>query len=193
MFDFLGCPIVVPPEQMSAIVRTESSANPYAIGIVGHHLNRQPQTIEEALSIVKVLREEGYNYSVGIAQVNKVNFNRYLPENKLFDKCSNLLAGSQILQACYQRYNDWQKSYSCYYSGNSVTGFQHGYVRKVLANLKLPILTSINIPKETIAIKLISNDDKSAKTAELRLSPTQNPPSLSKRRLSSSLSNLRGL
>jgi type IV secretion system protein VirB1 len=27
--------------------------------------------------------------------------------------------------------NDWGKAFSCYYSGNFVTGYKHGYVQKV--------------------------------------------------------------
>src|SRR5690606_3457574 len=52
-----------------------------------------------------------------------------------FDACPNLRAGSRILADCYRRAGeDWGKALSCYYSGNFVTGFRHGYVQKVLAS-----------------------------------------------------------
>ncbi|SUO96177.1 type IV secretion system lytic transglycosylase VirB1 [Suttonella ornithocola] len=186
MFEFLGCPIVVPPEQMSAIVRTESSANPYAIGIVGHYLSRQPSNENEALAVVTALKDGDYNYSVGLSQINKINFYRYLSFSKLFDKCSNLLAGSKILKACYERLKDWGQAYSCYYSGDSITGFKHGYVAKVKQNYTKPILQVVAIPSASSApIKLISRKNKNSNDESL-----VKPPSLKQRRLNASLSSI---
>lgn len=147
MFEFLGCQIEVPPQNMSAIVRTESAANQYAIGIVGHYLSHQPQTEAEAQAISTYLAQEGINYSVGLAQVNQSNFQKYRLKNKdLFNPCENLRAGSEILRDCYNSYKDWNKAYSCYYSGNAITGFRHGYVYEVLKNLAKPLLTEIAPP-----------------------------------------------
>jgi hypothetical protein len=43
-------------------------------------------------------------------------------------------AGAQILAECYDRSgNDWGKAFSCYYSGNFVTGYRDGYVQKIYA------------------------------------------------------------
>jgi type IV secretion system protein VirB1 len=45
-------------------------------------------------------------------------------------------AGSRILADCYSRSGgDWGKSFSCYYSGNFVTGYRHGYVQKIYASM----------------------------------------------------------
>ncbi|MBR0072148.1 MAG: lytic transglycosylase domain-containing protein, partial [Campylobacter sp.] len=135
MFEMLGCPILVELSQMQAVVRTESAGHVYAVGIVGHLLNRQPQSKAEAIALVRGLENLGLNYSVGIAQVNKSNFGKYgLNESNFFELCPNLWAGSAILHSCYLRYGDWSKAYSCYYSGNALTGFRHGYVAKVLSN-----------------------------------------------------------
>lgn len=131
MFMFLDCPIVVEPAQMSAIVRTESSANPFAIGVVEHRLSRQPSSLEEAMKMVSRLEAQNHNYSVGLAQINKIHFGKYLAKEALFSPCENLLAGSKILRDCFEQYQDWGKAYSCYYSGNPKTGFAHGYVDKV--------------------------------------------------------------
>ena len=85
MFELLGCPVAVEPAHMQAVVATESSGNPFAIGVVGHRLSRQPRNQAEALALVQELRERGLNYSVGLAQVNKVNFAAYgLSDNNLF-------------------------------------------------------------------------------------------------------------
>ena len=150
MFEFLGCQINadIPKEQIAAIVRTESSVRQFAIGVVGGFLNRQPENEQQAIETVQMLKTQGKNYSVGIAQVNQSNFKRYgLNSKNMFEVCANLNAGAAILADCFTQHNDWQKAYSCYYSGNAVTGFKHGYVAKVTGNLNKPIPTKITLPK----------------------------------------------
>lgn len=137
MFD---CPnLAVPMEVMQHVVRVESSRNPYAIGVVGGRLARQPRNIEEAVATAEMLQRNGYNFSLGIAQVNRYNLAKYglSSYRQAFDVCSNLQAGTRILRECYNRSGgDWGKSFSCYYSGNFVTGFRHGYVQKVFASMR---------------------------------------------------------
>jgi type IV secretion system protein VirB1 len=135
----LECPdLSVPKEVMQHVVHVESSRNPFAIGVVGGYLARQPKTLEEALAAVRQLKEEGYNFSVGIAQVNRYNLAKYGLNTyaNAFDACSNLRAGSRILRECYDRAQDWGKAFSCYYSGNFATGFDHGYVQKIFASMR---------------------------------------------------------
>ena len=50
---------------LEALVRTESAYNPYAIGVVGGRLVRQPATLEEAVATAHSLERQGYNFSVG--------------------------------------------------------------------------------------------------------------------------------
>lgn len=146
---FLGCEIsAVPIEHMSAIVRVESNANPFAIGVVGGRLSRQPSSFEEAIATVQKLKEKDRNFSVGLAQVNKIHFSTYFKnQSQMFDPCTNLQAGSLILRDCFEQYQDWEKAYSCYYSGNATTGFKHGYVQKVRDNFTKPILTELTFAK----------------------------------------------
>lgn len=135
----LDCPdLAVPPEVMQHVVNVESARNPFAIGVVGGYLAKQPSSIDEALAAVRQLKEEGYNFSVGIAQVNRYNLAEYgLPDYaSAFQACPNLRAGSRILRECYDRAQDWGKAFSCYYSGNFVTGFDHGYVQKIFASIR---------------------------------------------------------
>lgn len=136
--ELMGCAnLAVPPEVMRHVVRIESSFNPYAIGVVGGRLARQPRNLSEAVSTARMLEREGYNFSLGLAQVNRYNLASYGLHSfeRAFDVCPNLQAGSRILAECYQRSSrDWGKAFSCYYSGNFVTGFRHGYVQKVLAS-----------------------------------------------------------
>ncbi len=141
--------LAVPVQVMQHVVRVESSFNPYAIGVVGGRLARQPRNLPEALSTARMLEREGYNFSLGLAQVNRYNLTRYGlgSYERAFDICPNLQAGSRILAECYSRSgNDWGKALSCYYSGNFVTGFRHGYVQKVLASWQGSGSTASAIP-----------------------------------------------
>lgn len=129
--------LAVPAEVMHHVVKVESSFNPFAIGVVGGRLARQPRSLGEALSTTRMLEQEGYNFSLGIAQVNRYNLTSQGLDSyeKAFDVCPNLQAGSRILAECYGRSGqDWGKAFSCYYSGNFTTGFRHGYVQKVVAS-----------------------------------------------------------
>jgi type IV secretion system protein VirB1 len=124
-----------------AVVSTESSFNPYAIGVVGDSLVRQPRTRAEALSTIAALERDGYDYSLGYGQINKRNFRRLrLTANSALDGCGNLRAMQTILQECYRRagarHRQTQQALraalSCYYSGNFQTGFDEGYVERVV-------------------------------------------------------------
>lgn len=131
----IACPnLAVPAQVMRHVVHVESGANPFAIGVVGGRLVRQPKTLQEAVATAQMLKSKGYNYSLGIAQVNQVNFRKYGfdTHEKAFDPCANLAAGARILASCYTSAGgDWGKAFSCYYSGNFVTGFRTGYVQKI--------------------------------------------------------------
>lgn len=138
--ELMACPnLAVPREVMHHVVRVESSYNPYAIGVVGGRLVRQPRNLPEALSTVRMLEQRGYNFSLGVAQVNRYNLAKYGLETyeQAFQPCANLQAGSRILAECYRRSgSNWGKSFSCYYSGDFVTGFRHGYVQKIYASMR---------------------------------------------------------
>ncbi len=130
---------------LAKIVRVESSGNPYAIGVVGGRLERQPAGLQEAVSTVDYLEKAGYNYSIGLSQVNRVHFKQLGWQGKIqsgFDVCQNLRAGARIYSQCKENAARSLKTsdatsvhraaLSCYYSGNFVTGERHGYVDKVL-------------------------------------------------------------
>jgi type IV secretion system protein VirB1 len=131
---------------LAALVRTESGYNPYAIGVVGAHLAHQPRSRDQALATVAELERLGYDFSLGLSQVNRRNFAR-LGENAatMFDPCRNLHAGATILKHCFaQAASRWanqqmalRAALSCYYSGNFSTGFSAGYVQRVVAGAGL--------------------------------------------------------
>lgn len=150
--ELMGCQIEVPASVMHHVVKVESSYNPYAIGVVGGHLVRQPKSLPEAIATAEMLEARGFNFSLGLAQVNRYNLKKYgLPDySAAFKPCGNLLAGSQILRECRSRSGgNWGKAFSCYYSGNFTTGFRHGYVQKVQRSMlaqRGPELPSLAIP-----------------------------------------------
>ncbi|CAD7715734.1 hypothetical protein LMG31884_17880 [Xanthomonas hydrangeae] len=138
--ELMGCTgLAVPGEVMQHVVRVESSRNPYAIGVVGGRLVREPRGLEEAVATARMLEQKGYNFSLGLGQVNRYNLTKYglTSYEMAFAKCPNLIAASKILAECHSRSGaNWGKSFSCYYSGNFETGFKHGYVQKIYASIR---------------------------------------------------------
>uniref|UniRef100_UPI003F592631 lytic transglycosylase domain-containing protein n=1 Tax=Stenotrophomonas cyclobalanopsidis TaxID=2771362 RepID=UPI003F592631 len=170
--------LAVPNEIMRHVVNVESSFNPYAIGVVGGRLARQPKNLAEAVSTTRMLEREGYNFSLGIAQVNRYNLNRHGLDSyeKAFNVCPNLQAGSRILAECYSRSgNDWGKAFSCYYSGNFTTGFRHGYVDKVMTSWRgnatqtvasnaIPVIRN-GVPAGTTTYRRVVRDEATERLA----------------------------
>ncbi len=144
--ELMGCTgLAVPGEVMQHVVRVESSRNPYAIGVVGGRLVREPRGLEEAVATAKMLEQKGYNFSLGLGQVNRYNLQKYglTSYEMAFAKCPNLVAASKILAECHSRSGaNWGKSFSCYYSGNFETGFKHGYVQKIYASIRQSVASS---------------------------------------------------
>ncbi len=127
------CAPAVHPATLQALVRTESGFNPFAIGVVGGRLVRQPRSRDEAVATTRALEAAGWNYSMGLAQVNRANLRVYgLTPETVFDPCANLRAGGAILADCYTRASAGGRvpqdavraALSCYYSGNFTRGFR---------------------------------------------------------------------
>jgi type IV secretion system protein VirB1 len=135
----LACAPQVHPSTAQALVAVESGRNPNAIGVVGGSLERQPRNQVEAIATVRKLHKDGWNYSVGLAQINARNFRRLgLDQTSALDPCLNLGAMQTVLRECFDRAGlkaepqpALHQALSCYYSGNFVTGFHHGYVERV--------------------------------------------------------------
>lgn len=133
-----SCAPAVDPATAQALVQVESSFNPWAIGVVGGQLERQPRHRSEALATVASLQAQGWNYSVGLAQINQRNFERLsLNAETAFEPCRNLKAMQAVLLQCSQRTDGppqtaLRRTLSCYYSGNQSTGFRDGYVQRVV-------------------------------------------------------------
>ena len=150
----LACAPQVHATTAHALVSVESAFNPWAIGVVGGSLQRQPRHRTEALATALALQAAGRNFSVGLGQINLGNFQRLgLSLESAFEPCSNLAAMQAVLSECFERARRKSPSrsgdqvalraaLSCYYSGNFSTGFLHGYVGKVVAAARDPSRTS---------------------------------------------------
>ena len=144
-----------------ALVAVESAFNPHAIGVVGGTLMHQPRHRAEALATARSLQAAGWNFSLGLAQINVHNLERLgLDLASAFDACRNLGAMQTVLAECHERagptpspQNQLRRALSCYYSGNFQTGFEHGYVRRVVraasAGQAAPPSPPTALPKET--------------------------------------------
>lgn len=154
----LTCAPQVHADTARAIVATESSFNQWAIGVVGGQLERQPRSSAEALATAKALHASGWNFSVGLGQINVRNLPKLgLSLASAFDPCTNLGAMQSILTDCFGRASGatpelpqlaTRKAISCYYSGNFDTGFRHGYVRRVVNAVRRAGSVSLTSTKE---------------------------------------------
>lgn len=168
------CAPDIAPATMAAVARVESDFNPYAIGVVHGRLQRQPASLAEAVATARALDAAGWNYSAGLAQVNRSNWPRFgLTADTAFDPCRNLVAGAAILQGCFERarrihaqaQEALRSGLSCYASGDFSTGYRTGYVQRVVshvadANRAVPVVPAIDthadlrtlaIPVEAVA------------------------------------------
>ncbi|MEM5343684.1 lytic transglycosylase domain-containing protein [Paraburkholderia azotifigens] len=149
---------------MEAIMRTESGFNPFAIGVVHGRLLRQPASEAEAVATARALAAGGWNFSVGLAQVNRANWPAHgLNERNAFDPCRNMAAGAAILQGCFEQarhtranakpaaQSTLRASLSCYASGNFSTGYRTGYVQRVVDNARAPAVPQTPIVVPAIA------------------------------------------
>ncbi|WP_085344647.1 lytic transglycosylase domain-containing protein [Vibrio sp. ArtGut-C1] len=149
------CQSQVDASILKRLIDNESSRNPYAIAVVGANAINQPNTLEDAIQIATDLDKDGFNYSLGLMQINKKNFPAYgLTIERAFDACTNIEVGADIYAKCYQRAKQQSPNKphpqllddaaSCYYSGNFSRGYKEegkqgmSYVEKFNRADKLP-------------------------------------------------------
>jgi type IV secretion system protein VirB1 len=153
----LACAPQVHTDTARALVSVESAFNPWAIGVVGGALVRQPRHRAEALATAKALQAAGWNFSIGLGQINVGNFDRLgLTIESAFEPCGNLAAMQTVLAECFDRASRTaaragdqvalRQALSCYYSGNFATGFRHGYVRKVVTAAGTSMSPVLTVP-----------------------------------------------
>lgn len=158
-----NCAPQVHPDTLRALVSVESAGNPYAIGVVNGALAKQPTSIAEAVATAHRLEREGFNFSLGLSQVNRHNLAKFGETySSIFEPCRNLKTGGAILTECFSRASAQhpheqialRAALSCYYSGNFTRGFkpdspgQPSYVDKVIrASDKPAPMKPVSVPR----------------------------------------------
>ncbi|TXC85481.1 lytic transglycosylase domain-containing protein [Paraburkholderia azotifigens] len=184
------CAPDVHPLTVAYLVSAESHNNPFAINVNGgHSLERQPTTEQEARDAIARLDARGWNYDVGYAQINSANFRRLgVTGAQVLDACTNLRAGAQVLGDCYSRAVQQvgagqaalQRALSCYNTGNQQKGFANGYVKRVVAQVKLKIPALLDGPIDPNVSSNSSASNAAAAAGHVpsaaQLSQQQNPP-----------------
>ena len=150
-----ACAPDVPLVTLRAIARAESAFHPYALSLDyprrtarehgltdgGIFLARQPRNLAEARAWTHWLLQRGRSVSIGLMQISTQHAAELgLTADQLFDPCTNIRAGAQILQTKYQHsaalhgegQEALQEALSLYNSGSSAVGFENGYVSNVV-------------------------------------------------------------
>lgn len=142
------CAPNVHPETMAAVVRAESGGQQFAIADAGPtHLPWSQRksmvrsfylpSVTEAVTKAQSLIANGHTVSLGPAQINDRQLPRLgLSIEQVFEPCTNLRAGGQILGECYSRASKrygagpraLRAALSCYNSGDMERGDREGYV-----------------------------------------------------------------
>lgn len=128
---------------IKAIVRVESGGDPWAINInkKGVRLLAKPKTKEQAQAWIDWFVKNNYNIDIGIAQINIKNIQKLkINPSDFLDPCLNLKVAGQILLANYKNSAKYANNsddavklaISAYNTGNFRSGFDNGYVGKVM-------------------------------------------------------------
>jgi type IV secretion system protein VirB1 len=160
-----------PLSTLGAVVLVESGGNQNAMqidfpqtllkrwllpaGIIA--LKRQPENAQEALAWLRYFESYGIDVDLGLMQVSSHEAKRRkIDPESLLDPCTNLRAGWQILDDAYRietatygpGQTALQHALSRYNTGDTVRGFDNGYVERVLAALRcLPVVSQPNPEK----------------------------------------------
>lgn len=145
------CAPTVHPETMAAVISAESRGHQFAIADAGpvnmpwskrKALVRSiyPGSLDEAVGTAQALIANGHTVSLGMAQVNDRNLaDLGVSIKDVFDPCTNVRAGGQILTAFYEKAarqfgpgtTALRAALSAYNSGDWVRGAKDGYVDRV--------------------------------------------------------------
>ena len=136
------CAPDIDPVTLAAIAFTESGMEPYAIGVNGAKLARQPRSRREAVAWATWLMTQGYSVDLGLMQINDANLDALsLDVASAFDPCKSTRAAAQMLRDDYSaarrahgRALALGIALSRYNTGRAARGFANGYVGRVLAN-----------------------------------------------------------
>jgi type IV secretion system protein VirB1 len=134
------CAVHVAPSTMIAIIKAESNSKPFAVNLNHAKILKQPKNKKQAIKWVEYLDKHGYNFDVGLAQVNIKNIHQYgYKATDALDPCINIKVASNILYEDYllarkgthSKQDALAEAISMYNTGNRSDGFYNGYVDRV--------------------------------------------------------------
>lgn len=180
---------------LKALIGNESSFNPYAIGVVGTRLERQPQSLSEAVATAEQLERDGHRYAMGLGQLLVTNMRaRGLSYQDVFEPCRNLQAISNLLIEYYSqalktsrtKQEALLKATSMYYSGNELRGFkpdhpgEMSYVEKVVdrasnPTAEDPIVPAFDIQEAAQAIPVVASTKSPSKARKRAQGAAEQP------------------
>jgi type IV secretion system protein VirB1 len=168
------CAPAVDPVTMAAIVKQESGGQPW---VVNNNTTRKSMAFaSKAVAVAAAVAAVGRGESVdmGLAQINSKNLPALgLTVEQVFDPCTNIAAGANILAASYGRAGSLGGALSIYNTGRSDSKIGVAYAQKVFqqAGVKVP-----GIPGGQLA-KLPEMSSFAAKPAlaQVRLAVTPSP------------------
>ncbi len=136
------CAPSVAPETVLAIVRTESSAYPFALNVNGARQPAKQNNAADAAATARRYVAAGYSVDLGLGQINSRNMRWLgLTWETVFDPCTNVAALARVLTTNYNAVKagrDPQSALrvalSMYNTGSQTRGFRNGYVAKVVGN-----------------------------------------------------------
>ncbi|WP_318386841.1 lytic transglycosylase domain-containing protein [Enterobacter sp.] len=187
------CAPEVHPLTMGYLVGHESRNSRFAINVnvpkgQTRPAYKTPATLDEATALVTWLETHGYNFDVGLGQINSANFRMLnVTASQLFDSCTNLRAAQTVLKTCYASavkiYPAGQvalrHALSCYNTGSLTAGITNGYVAKVTAQLaqSTPIVPALKpdgaADTDLDGINLPANVDTESQTAQGEEAPNE--------------------
>ena len=169
------CAPAVDPVTMAAVVKQESGGQPW---VVNNNTTRKSMAFaSKAAAVAAAVAAVGRGESVdmGLAQINSKNLPALgLTVEQVFDPCTNIAAGANILAAGYGRAGSLGGALSMYNTGRFDSKIGATYAQKVFgqAGVKVPSIPGGQLAKLPEASSFATNP---AAMAAVRLTVTPSP------------------
>jgi type IV secretion system protein VirB1 len=136
------CAPTVAPETVLAIIRTESSGEPFALNVNGGRQPARQSNAADAAAVAQQYVAAGYSVDLGLGQINSRNMRWLgLTWETVFDPCTNVAALGRVLTTNYNAVKAGRDpqtalrvALSMYNTGSQTRGSRNGYVAKVVGN-----------------------------------------------------------
>jgi type IV secretion system protein VirB1 len=154
------CAPAVDPVTMDAVVKQESGGRPW---VVNNTTTRKSATFEsKAAAVAAAVAAVGRGESVdlGLVQINSKNLPALgVSVEQVFDPCTNIAAGANILAAGYKRTGSLGGALSIYNTGRSDSKIGRAYAQKVFdqAGVKVPGIPGGQLAKLSVGSSFATN------------------------------------